>query len=109
MAITQAVCKSSRAEYLKGIHALETDTLKCAIFTSSATLNANTTAYSSTNEVSGTGYTAGGIVMTNVAVTLDGDGVLVDMDDAIWNASTITGAGALIYNFSKSNRALFGS
>lgn len=106
MAITQAVCKSFRSEYLKGTHALETDTLKCALYTSSASLDADTTAYSSTNEVTGTGYTAGGVTLTNVAVTLDGTGVILDADDPVWTASTITARGALIYNSSKANRAI---
>lgn len=106
MAITQAVCKSFRVEALEGTHALESDTIKCALFTSSATLNANTTAYSTSNEVSGTGYTAGGVTLANVAVTADGTGVILDADDAIWDNSTITARGALIYNSSKANRAI---
>lgn len=107
MAITQAVCKSYRGEALEGIHALETDTIKCALFTSSATLNVDTTAYSTSNEVTGTGYTAGGVTLTNVSVTVVAGGVYLDADDAIWDDSTITARGALIYNASKANRAIF--
>lgn len=106
MAITQALCKSFRGEFLTAIHDMENDTIKCALFTSSATLNADTTVYSTSNEVSGTGYTAGGVTLTNVSVTTVSGGTYLDADDAIWDNSTITARGALIYNASKANRAV---
>jgi hypothetical protein len=106
MAITQAFCTSAKADFLGGIHDLDTDTIKIALYTSSATLGASTTAYSSTNEVSGTGYTAGGITLTSPSITTDGTTAIVDFADAVWSSSTITARGALIYNASKSNKAI---
>jgi hypothetical protein len=106
MAISQAFCTSAKAEFLGGVHDLDTDTIKIALYTSSATLGASTTAYSSTNEVTGTGYTAGGLTLTSPSITTDGTTAIVDFADATWSDSTITARGALIYNASKSNRAL---
>lgn len=106
MAITQALCSSYKVEEKKAVHDLTTDILKMALYTSSATLGASTTAYSATNEVVAVGYTAGGKVMTGGAVTLDGTTAIADFDDVVWLASTITARGALIYNSSKSNKAV---
>jgi len=106
MAITQALCSSYKVEEKQGIHDLTTDVIKMALYTSSATLGAATTTYSATNEVSAVGYTATGKVMTGGAVTLDGTTAIVDFDDVVWLASTITARGALIYNSSKANRSV---
>ena len=76
------------------------------MFTSSATLSAATTAYSTTNEVSGTGYTAGGNALTGAVISADGTTAIVDFDNTTWASSTITARGALIYNSSKANRAI---
>lgn len=106
MAITQAMCSSFKSELLGGVHDLDTDTIKIALYTSAATLGASTTAYSATNEVVGTGYTAGGNTMTSPVVSLDGTTAIVDFDNTTWSAATITARGALIYNASKANRAI---
>jgi len=107
MAITQALCNSFKQELLQGLHDLDGHTLKMALFTSSATLGATTTAYSTTNESSGTGYTAGGATLANVAVSLSGTTAFVDFDDVSFTSATISdAAGALIYNSSASNRAI---
>jgi hypothetical protein len=107
MAITQALCNSFKQELLQGLHDLDGHTLKMALFTSSATLGATTTAYSTTNESSGTGYTAGGATLANVAVSLSGTTALVDFDNVSFTSATISdAAGALIYNSSASNRAI---
>jgi len=106
MAITQAFCTSALAELLGGVHDLDTDTIKVALYTSSATLGASTTAYSTTNEVVGTGYTAGGVTLTGAVVSLDGTTAIADFDDPTWADATITARGALLYNASKSNKAL---
>ena len=106
MAITQAFCTSAKADFLGGVHDLDTDTIKIALYTSSATLGASTTAYSTTNEVTGTGYTAGGNTLTSPAISLDGTTAIVDFADSTWSDSTITARGALIYNASKSNKAI---
>lgn len=109
MAITQAMCTSFKKEILTATHdftATTGDTFKIALFTSSATLSASTTAYATTNEVSGTGYTAGGASLTSVTPTTSGTTALCDFADVTWSTSTITANGALIYNSSKSNKAV---
>lgn len=98
MAITQAMCTSFKQELLEGVHDFTTATFKIALYTSSATLSASTTAYSATNEVSGTGYTAGGNTLTVVAPTTSGTTAYVDFNDTTWSSATITARGALIYN-----------
>jgi hypothetical protein len=95
------LCTSFKVELLKGVHDFTPgtgDTFKIALYTSSATLNASTTAYSATNEVSGTGYTAGGETLTSIAPTSSGTTAYLDFSDVTWSASTITARGALIYN-----------
>lgn len=106
MAITAAVCDSYKAELLAGIH-LAADTYKIALYTSSATLNRDTTAYSATNEVGESGdYAAGGQALTGFSVTEDTNVVILDFDDPEWTGATITARGALIYNSSRSNKAV---
>lgn len=115
MAISQAMCTSFKVELLNGIHAFGTtvvrgattaDTFYLALYTSSATLGATTTAYSATNEVSGTGYSAGGQALTTVAPTSSGTTAFLDFDDETWTTATITARGALIYNSTQSNKAV---
>ena len=106
MAITHAVCNSFKQELLQGLHDLDGHTLKLALYTSSATLGPTTTAFSTTNESSGTNYTSGGATISNVAVSLSGTVAFVDFDDVSFSSATISdAAGALIYNSSASNRA----
>lgn len=106
MAITQAMCSSFKQELLGGIHDLDTDTIRLALYTSAATLDASTTAYSATNEVVGPGYTAGGNTLTSPVISLDGTTAVVDFANTTWAAATISARGALIYNASKANRAI---
>lgn len=105
MAITTAICNSYKQEILEGVHS-STDTYKIALYTSSATLSASTTAYSSTNEVSGTGYDAGGKTLTGYVSGLSTGTAYITFDDPSWTSSTITARGCLIYNSSKSNKAV---
>jgi hypothetical protein len=100
MAITQTLCTSFKKELMEGVHDFTTHTFKIALYTSSATLDATTTAYSSTNEVSGTGYTATGetLTITGGAVSVSGTTVFVDFSDVTWVGATFTARGALIYN-----------
>jgi uncharacterized protein YfiM (DUF2279 family) len=101
MAITQALCTSFKLELLNGAHDFDLssgDTFKVALFTSSATLSAATTAYSTTNEVSGTGYTAGGNSLTRIDPASSGTTAYVDFADSTWSSATLTARGALIYN-----------
>lgn len=106
MAISQALCTSFKSELLGGTHDLDTDVIKIALYTSSATLSAATTAYSASNEVSGTGYTATGNTLSGAAISVDGTTAIVDFSDTTWSSATITARGALIYNSSKSDRAI---
>ncbi len=101
MAITQAMCTSFKKELMTGTHnftASTGNTFKLALYTSSATLGATTTAYSATNEASGTGYSAGGGTLTNVTPTTSGTTALTDFADLTFSSATITANGALIYN-----------
>lgn len=102
MAITQAMTTSFKQELMEGVHDFTTDTFKIALYTSSATLDATTTAYSATNEVSGTGYTAGGntLTVTGGAVSTSGTTAYIDFADTTWSTATITARGAVIYNSS---------
>lgn len=107
MAITQAMCTSFKGEILGGTHDLDTDTLKIALFTSAATLDASTTAYSSTNEVAnGNGYVTGGNTLTGAVISTSGTTAFVDFSDSTWSSASFTARGALIYNSSKSNKAI---
>jgi len=111
MAITQAFVTSAKKELLQGTHNFTTstgDTFFIALYTSSASLDATTTAYSATNEVTGSGYTAGGsaLVIPASIPTTSGTTAWVDFNDVSWTTATITARGALIYNSSKSNKAI---
>jgi len=107
MAITQAMCTSFKVDLLGGDQDFDVDTFKIALYTSSATLDATTTAYSVTNEVSGTGYTAGGNTLTvSVAPTSSGTTAYISFSNTTWSTATITARGALIYNSSKANAAV---
>jgi len=110
MAITQALCTSFKVELLQGIHNFTVstgDVFKLALYTSSASLDATTTAYSATNEVGNSGtYAAGGGSLTNVTPTSSGTTAFVDFADISFTSATITARGALIYNSSDSNRAV---
>ena len=101
MAITQAMCTSFKVGILDANFDFGTGTtqvFKIALFTSSATLSAATTAYSTSNEVSGTGYSAGGNILTVSQVpTSTGTTAFLDFADTTWTTATITARGALIY------------
>jgi hypothetical protein len=106
MAITQAMCTSFKAELMLAVHDFRDasgDTFKIALYTSSATIDANTTAYSSSNEATGTNYVAGGVALTNTGVAATninantGTG-FTDFSDATFTNVTVTARGALIYN-----------
>jgi hypothetical protein len=106
MSIVQTLVTSFKQQVLLGQHDLATDVLKMALFTANANLNADTTAYAATNEVTGTGYTAGGLVLTNVTVLTSGTTAYVNFDNAVWNPAGFTARCALVYNSSKSNKAV---
>tara|TARA_R110002074_G_scaffold87682_1_gene193598 strand:- start:967 stop:1398 length:432 start_codon:yes stop_codon:yes gene_type:complete len=110
MAITQAMCSSFKTALLNGEMDFSSDTsqtFKIALYTSSATLSAATTAYSTTNEVSGTGYTAGGNTLTIAAnPALSGTTAFLDFSDTTWSSSSISARGALIYKSATGNPAI---
>ena len=106
MAITQAIATSFKGEILGGTHA-SADVYKIALYTNAATLGAATTAYTATGEVAGTGYTAGGAALSGFAVTTSGTTAILDFADPSWASATITARGALIYNSSKTNKAVY--
>lgn len=108
MAISTAFCTSFKQGLMQGLHDFDNPgghTFKIALYTSSATLGASTTAYSATNEITGTNYTAGGNTLTAVTPTTSGTTAFTDFTDTTWAASTITANGALIYNNTSSNAA----
>ncbi len=109
MAITQAMCTSFKKELLEGTHNFKNSggsTFKLALFTSSATLGAATTAYATTNEATGTNYTAGGDALTRVDPSTSGTTALTDFADLTFSTATVTANGALIYNSSASDKAV---
>lgn len=103
MPITQEPCNTLK---LKGLGFLLIDTIKIALYTSAATLDRTTTIYTTSGEVVGAGYSAGGQTLTGIAISLDGDVAVVDFDNPSWASSTITTRGALIYDSSDGNKAL---
>ena len=112
MAITSAICNSFKQEILVGTHdftASSGDTFKLALYTSSATLGAGTTAYATTNEItntSGSAYSAGGKSLTSVTPVLDSSTAVCDFSDISWTSASFTANGCLIYNSSQSNKAV---
>lgn len=106
MAIFQTQTTSFKQELPQGIHNLLVDTIKIALYTSSASLGADTTVYSTTNEITGTGYVAGGKTMTGVTIANLNDIVYINFANVVWTPAAFTAAGALIYNSSKANRSV---
>ena len=106
MPIQQTMCSSFKQQLFLAQHNLSTDVIKIALYASAASIGPDTTVYATTNEITGTGYTAGGIALTGATVLLSGTTAYVDFDDAVWAAATFTARGALIYNSSKANKAV---
>ena len=106
MSFDQTLTTSFKQECLLGVQNLSTDTLKIALYTAEADLNAATTVYSTANEVVGTGYVAGGNTLTGVTVLTSGTTAYVDFADSTWNPASFTARGALIYNASKGNKSI---
>ena len=104
--IVQTQTTSFKAELYEGIHDLIDDTIKIALFNANADLLASTTAYSTNQEVTGTGYTAGGNTLTGATVRSSGTTAYVSFDNTSWSSASFTCRGALIYNSSKANRSV---
>ena len=106
MAIVQTLTTSFKNDLLVAGQNLATDTLKLALYTANASLGADTTVYSSTNEVVGSGYSAGGITLTGITIQTSGSTVYINFNNAVWNPASFTTRAALIYNSSKSNKSV---
>lgn len=100
------MCSSFKQQLFLAQHDLSTDVIKIALYTSASSIGPDTTVYTATDEVTGTGYVAGGNTLTGVTVLLSGTTAYVDFADSTWAASAITARGALLYNSSKSNKAV---
>ena len=105
MSIIQTQTTSFKAELYQAVHNLLTDTIKIALYTGNVSLGYATTVYSNTNEVSGTGYTAGGVIMTGVTINTSGYVAYVNFSNVVFNAA-VTARCALIYNASKGNKSI---
>jgi hypothetical protein len=106
MAFDQTLTTSFKQDILLGVHDLETDDIRMALYLATADLGADTTVYTATGETAGTGYTAGGETLTGVTVLTSGTTAYVDFANPVWNPASFTARGALIYNASKSNKAI---
>tara|TARA_R100001594_G_scaffold133930_1_gene174836 strand:+ start:140 stop:565 length:426 start_codon:yes stop_codon:yes gene_type:complete len=108
MAITSAICNSFKQELLVEGHNLTNgaDSIKLALYTSSATLGAGSTVYVTTGQSTGTNYSAGGQALTNVTPALSGSTAVCDFADETFSTATVTARGCLIYNTTNSNKAL---
>ena len=108
MAITQAICTVFKQDLMSPGGNLEAQTLKCALYTNAATLNATTSIYITANEVSdsNTNYTTGGNALTNVAISVDGTTAIFDADNVTFPNATISAQAALLYNANNSNSAI---
>ena len=108
MPIQQGQTLSFRSEIVQGGQNLASNTLKMALYTSYATLNPSTTVYTTTDEVVGTGYTAGGRVITGVTISTDvaTNTVYINFNNVSWPGASFTARGALIYNSTQSNKSI---
>jgi hypothetical protein len=108
MAISQAITVSFKQDLMSPGGNLEAQTLKCALYDNTATLNQNTAAYITANEISdsGTNYTIGGATLTNVAISTDGTTAIFDADNVSFANATISAQAALIYNANNSNSSI---
>ena len=108
MSILQGQTTSFKVGLYNGQFNLASDTIKMALYTGNANLNQTTTAYTSVNEVSGTGYTAGGQVMTGVTISYDATNSVayVNFANVVWNPAAFTARYALIYDATASNASI---
>jgi hypothetical protein len=103
----QSLCTSFKQELLTATHNFSTDTFKIALYVQASTIGPATTVYTATNEISAAAYTAGGIALVvNPPPTISGTSAYVSFNPAVWPAGIITASGALVYNASKSNKAV---
>ena len=103
--IVQTQTTSFKSQLYQAVHNMLTDTLKIALYTANADLNADTTVYSATNEVTGTGYVAGGVALTGVTLNTSGYIAYINFSNVVFNAS-VTARCALIYNVTQGNKSI---
>ena len=106
MAISQALTTSFKLDILDGVHDLNTDVIKIALYTSAAVLGATTTVYTTLNETTGTAYVAGGNTLTGATITTSGTTAFATFDNSLWSAASFVARGALIYNSSKGGKSI---
>lgn len=106
MPILQGMTSSFKQELPQAIHNLLTDTINIALYTALSDIGVGTTVYTTSNEVSGAGYVAGGATLLNPVITLSGTTACITFDNISWPGSGFTARGALIYNASKANRSV---
>jgi hypothetical protein len=107
MSIQQTLTTSFKQQILQAQQDLSTDTLKLALYTGLATLGPSTAIYTTSYEVVGTGYTAGGNILTGITISTSANGIVyVDFNNSVWNPAAFTCRGALIYNASKGNKSV---
>jgi hypothetical protein len=111
MPIQQGLTNSFKQEMLQAGQNLATDTLRMALYTAFSDIGPLTTVYTTSNEVTGTGYTAGGVTITGVTITTDTTGpnagtVYVDFNNVAWPGASFVARGALIYNVTRSNKTV---
>lgn len=104
--ITQTQTTSFKEELYEGVHNLLTDTIKIALYNANADLGADTTVYTTNEEATGTGYTAGGNTLTGASVSSSNGTAYVSFNNTSWSSASFTCRGALIYNSSKANRSI---
>jgi len=104
--IVQTQTTSFKAELYEGIHNLLLDSIKMALYTAEANLDASTTAYTTNNEITGVGYSAGGNVVTGAAISSSGYVAWVTFNNVLWVPAAFTARCALLYNASKANRSI---
>lgn len=109
MPVSTTLTTSFKVELMQGLHNFTNGTgnaFKIALYTSTASYGATTTAYSAVNEITGTGYTAGGNTLTNVTPTSSGTTAFTDFVDTVWTTATFTANGCMIYNSTNANRSV---
>ena len=106
MAISQAMCSSFKQELFLAVHDFANDIFNMALYSAAASLGADTTVYTPTGEISGTGYTTTGQALQGVTVNVSGTTAYVNFDSPVWTPASFTCRGALIYNVSKGNKAV---
>lgn len=106
MALFQTLTDSFKLQSWQAVHDLSTDTLKFALYTSNASLGTDTTVYTATGEVSGAGYTAGGVTLTGVTLTMASNVAYLSFTNPSWSGASFVTRGALIYNASKGDKSI---